>query len=215
VTDAERREVQLAVERILPLDARKLVTERRKELEEAQWLADALKRAEIKQWYTRATGVTFKNPDGTDRQKIIAKCHQGEPLRLEREPGNIHNPRAVRVLTHGGQQIGYLPDDLVGREGDRGVGWCLGKEMDQGLRVEARIAGIGRAGEHKALGVRIDLAFWNGPLSYQPKTPYFSASGRSQSAAKPRPAAGRGCLGALVLATALIFSLVIFLAVVI
>ena len=54
----------------------------------------------------------------------------GEVLKLTREPGNSHDPYAVRVDWRD-QQLGYLP---------RAENHAVAAEMDRGGRVEARIA---------------------------------------------------------------------------
>jgi hypothetical protein len=54
----------------------------------------------------------------------------GDRLTLTREPDNPHDPLAVRVDWRG-QQLGYLP---------RAENHAVATEMDQGGRVEARIA---------------------------------------------------------------------------
>lgn len=53
-------------------------------------------------------GVTFRNPDGTNRQQLLRKCMPGDPVALLHEPENKHDPNAIAVCTGAGQ-IGYLP----------------------------------------------------------------------------------------------------------
>ncbi|NQU60401.1 MAG: hypothetical protein HQ512_04665 [Rhodospirillales bacterium] len=53
-------------------------------------------------------GESFKNPDGTPRQKIIAALSEGAAVDLVAEPDNAYDDKAVAVMTPGGQ-IGYLP----------------------------------------------------------------------------------------------------------
>jgi len=60
----------------------------------------------------------------------------GDKLTLHREPGNPHDPHAVRVDWHG-QALGYLP---------RAENGAVAAEMDQGGRIEAR---IGRLRQHR------------------------------------------------------------------
>ena len=54
---------------------------------------------------------------------------EGDALTLTREPGNRHDPRAVRVSWRG-VQLGYLP---------RSDNAAVAAAMDQGWRVTARI----------------------------------------------------------------------------
>ena len=74
----------------------------------------------IKTIPTKVVGVTFPNPDGSDRQRIIARCHPGEDLALVHEPNNPHDNCAVAVrrktwLGRMGKQLGHL-DARLARE---------------------------------------------------------------------------------------------------
>lgn len=82
-------------------------------------------------------GAAHQNKDGTDRQTLLASCHEGLTVNLRREPDNPHDRWAIAVdLPHGGQ-LGYLP-----REDRR-----LASHLDQGLKAEAKIVEItGRTG---------------------------------------------------------------------
>ena len=73
-------------------------------------------------------GVTFPNPNGSDRQQFIKQCRPGETIRLIREPDNPHDPLAVAVLRANDQQVGYLP------RGDR-----LAYHLDRGGGARARV----------------------------------------------------------------------------
>lgn len=63
----------------------------------------------MEEYYLKVAGVTFRNPDGTDRQRIISKLHVGDGLRFVPEPNNPYDHMAVRVETESGVQIGYVP----------------------------------------------------------------------------------------------------------
>ena len=63
------------------------------------------------------TGCSYPNPDDTSRQDILAACKEGDPVTLEREPTNPHDPNAVKVVTALGQ-IGYCPRLVAERIGD-------------------------------------------------------------------------------------------------
>lgn len=56
-------------------------------------------------------GATYPNTDGTDRQRLIARCRVGDSLTLRAEPDNPHDRYAVAVLNGQGHQFGYLPSD--------------------------------------------------------------------------------------------------------
>jgi len=81
---------------------------------------------EVRHFYTKVAGVTFLNPDGKSRQKIIKKCRLGEELRLIPEPTNPHDPNAVAIYRQNNSQIGYLSADLaseIKRKLDSD--WCI------------------------------------------------------------------------------------------
>ena len=58
-------------------------------------------------------GESYRNSDGTPRQRIIRRLSSGDPLRLVREPDNRHDPDAVAVHARGGQ-VGYVARDQCG-----------------------------------------------------------------------------------------------------
>lgn len=55
-----------------------------------------------------ATGEVHSNHDGTCRQCELAACQPGDPLRLVREPKNLHDPNAIAIVTERGIRVGYL-----------------------------------------------------------------------------------------------------------
>lgn len=96
----------------------------------------------------RLTGERFANADGSDRQARIVQLAIDESLVLEREPGNVHDANAIRVLSAEGVQIGY-----VAREGAR---W-LAVQLDGGAMVVAVVDDIVEQ-DDGAFGVVIRLA---------------------------------------------------------
>ena len=61
---------------------------------------------------TFVMGQRETNPDGTDRQDIIAALAAGDPLTLRHEPTSF-DPNAIAVVAAGGV-IGYLPSKQAG-----------------------------------------------------------------------------------------------------
>lgn len=96
----------------------------------------------------RLTGERFANADGSDRQAQIVLLAIGEPLSLERELENPHDPNAIKVMSADGGQLGY-----VAREGAR---W-LAVQMDGGATVEAAVDDIVEQ-DDGAFGIVIRLA---------------------------------------------------------
>lgn len=79
-----------------------------------------LERVDSNAFYSKIRGVTFPNPDGTDRQKIIKQyCRPGQFLKLARVPTNEH-PDAIAVLVNINPnspkylQIGHLGSEVAG-----------------------------------------------------------------------------------------------------
>lgn len=97
--------------------------------------------------YTFAVvGESFKNDDGTLRQKIISAMCPGESVLLKREPDNKYDTNAVAVLNAGGRQIGYLKSAVAK--------WFAPK-IDAGAEYVARIEAINKTATDKGkmLGV--------------------------------------------------------------
>jgi len=59
-------------------------------------------------------GADYPNRRGPGRRFEIALCSPGDPITLEREPQNPADPRAVKVLSERGVQIGYLTAERAG-----------------------------------------------------------------------------------------------------
>jgi hypothetical protein len=73
---------------------------------------------------TKIRGVTKTNADGTRRQQVIkSECHAGDALYFAREPTNVADPNAIKVLRvvcsdvpdkpQLGAQLGYLSRELA------------------------------------------------------------------------------------------------------
>lgn len=70
-------------------------------------------RAEIdRDFHTKVVGVTFKNTDGSDRQKILSTCKNGDDIILEPTPSKEY-PDAIGVFTSKGKQIGNINAELA------------------------------------------------------------------------------------------------------
>jgi hypothetical protein len=85
----------------------------------------------------RVEGLTHKNPNGTNRQKILSKCKVGEPLNLVREPDDPKDEFAVAVFRLSGEKLGYL-SELVVQGSQTMTG--LAEYMDNGHHCTAEIA---------------------------------------------------------------------------
>lgn len=82
-------------------------------------------------------------------EAILPLLREGESLLLRREPENIHDCNAVRLLRQDGQPIGYLP------MADNSIPAAL---LDQGIPLLARLS-LGTPGQRRWLEARI---YWPG-----------------------------------------------------
>ena len=96
---------------------------------------------------TKVAGVSMTNADGTSRQEIIrTHVKEGDPLHLQPEPDNPHDPNAIQVRTTTGLQIGYLQREVAEKLRMAlqnevtitvTVSWVSGEKMvGVGLRIE-------------------------------------------------------------------------------
>jgi single-stranded-DNA-specific exonuclease len=95
---------------------------------------------------TKVAGVTFEG-----RQEIVRRLNAGDALVLERQPDNPVDPHAVRVLTAGGEQVGYLSARVAAR---------LAPSIDSGARYSATVSQVTGGpdavrGEERSFGVNI------------------------------------------------------------
>lgn len=96
-------------------------------------------------------GESKKNQDGSSRQAIIKRCHDGQLIRLVPEPSNPYDPAAIFVCTEHGEGLGY-----ISREHNE---W-IGKKIAQGQLLDSRIyAVIGGDKERRNVGILLSLTF--------------------------------------------------------
>jgi hypothetical protein len=108
-------------------------------------------------FFSKIAGVTFRNPNGTSRQKLIRKyVRAGTPLELVPEPDNPYseNGTAIGVWVRTGwlfkrlRQVGYIRD---------GVSEGLTEDMENGTKVTAHVAEVTGGGWFKSRGVNIEI----------------------------------------------------------
>jgi hypothetical protein len=68
--------------------------------------------ADITHFHTKVVGVTFKNPDGSSRQRILTSCQVWEAVALVRGL-NQDFPDSLAVVRENCSQIGYLGAQLA------------------------------------------------------------------------------------------------------
>lgn len=105
----------------------------------------------------KVAGVTFDNPDGTNRQDVLKRTKVGPDVSLVWERDNPHSKTAVAVYNRDGQQLGYLPEghDLA-RQVERGVATA---------RIKAITGGPGCLGQfipfnRKNYGCVLQIFIW-------------------------------------------------------
>ena len=69
--------------------------------------------ARFETFFTKIVGVSHRNPDGSSRQDLLARCTVGEHVHLVREPRNKHDANAIAVELQGGDSLGYLKASLA------------------------------------------------------------------------------------------------------
>ncbi|MES2173845.1 MAG: HIRAN domain-containing protein [Pseudomonadota bacterium] len=96
-------------------------------------------------------GESKKNIDGSSRQTIIKRCHEGQRVRLVAEPDNPYDGAAIFVCTERGEGLGYISRDHNE--------W-IGKKLAKGQLLDSRIyAVIGGDKERRSVGVLLSLTF--------------------------------------------------------
>jgi hypothetical protein len=84
---------------------------------------------------TTLEGVTDTNPDGKNRQEIIAQCSEGEMVKLVTYPQHPEDNAFIGVFDKAGNQIGHIDPKLARYS-------YLSHDMDHGCKVWARILEI-------------------------------------------------------------------------
>lgn len=80
------------------------------------------------EFYTKVVGVTFEG-----RQRYIRRMSVGEAVTLERDPSNIHDKNAIKVINKSGNQIGFIAKDLAKK---------MAANMDNGVKYKAEVSAI-------------------------------------------------------------------------
>ncbi len=100
---------------------------------------------EFKDFYTKIVGVTAKNADGVSRQTVIQTLRIGQKLHLQREPGNPHDPEAIRVITPKRVVVGYIHAKMAND---------LAPVIDAGYRFSVVVSSL-TGGDADSFGVNI------------------------------------------------------------
>lgn len=108
------------------------------------------------QFYTKVVGVSFRNDDGSERQRIIRDLDRkdmlnpGQELYLQREPTNPYDYNCIKVLGPDGRQIGNLSREIAAQ---------LSPEMARGKRYTATVNAVTGGGVDMSYGVNIIISY--------------------------------------------------------
>ncbi len=103
---------------------------------------------------TKIVGVTFSNPGGKSRQKLLKRCKKGDALLLIREPKNRYDRNAIKVCTQSHKQLGYISRELAED---------MAPLMDEGNRASAQILNVtGESTLGCNLGCNIEITWQEG-----------------------------------------------------
>jgi len=177
ITHDEYREIQLAVEAILPPEIRQSASTQRRnaevverELARAAGAAERERDRPVEYADFMVAGVRYE-----DRARRISRfVREGDIVALVRDLGNTFSKNAIQVRIQAGHQIGFVPE----------VDACvLAPLLDQGCKYEAsvkKILGYGRVPIPVVIArlyrpeASVDVAPWIAGLSS--KDPVFSPS---------------------------------------
>jgi hypothetical protein len=139
ITREECREVYRAVEAVLPPEVRRTAVANRRGVEAAkkaqaraareQERLERQRNAPIASANFMVAGCRYEGRPG-----IIARhANAGDPVRLSRDVGNRFSTHAIGVQLEGGQQIGFVPEEIATE---------LAPELDAGARCAAYMTKI-------------------------------------------------------------------------
>jgi hypothetical protein len=98
--------------------------------------------------YSKIVGVTFDNPDGISRQKVIESLEVSSPIKLKRDRENNYDKNAIMVVDSQSQQLGYLSKDIARQ---------LAPIIDDGKLIKVEICSLTGGGEYnRGVNIRIE-----------------------------------------------------------
>ena len=95
----------------------------------------------------KVSGVTFNNPDGVSRQKILSHMEKWEVVDIVREPDNPQDPNALLVMSGMGA-IGHI---------DRHYASMMSPLIAKGAKVLAKLSGLYGGKGGKNYGARVEV----------------------------------------------------------
>lgn len=106
-------------------------------------------------------GVSYSNPNGVSRQKIISGMSTNDLVSMVREPGNQFDKNAIAIF-FAGAQIGYLPKEISCRVTDFAFSPISGAVLSVGsaaagllgVRVKFQLPGRAINTNYSSLGLK-------------------------------------------------------------
>lgn len=109
----------------------------------------------------KVSGVSFNNPDGVSRQKILSHMRKWEVVDIVREQSNQHDENTIAVISGMGM-IGYL---------DKHSAKTVSSMIEKGTTVLAKLSELYGGKDRKHYGAAVDLH-----LHLPESIPYFEAT---------------------------------------
>lgn len=150
-------------------------------------------------------GESRSSRDGTSRQLLLLRCEPGDPIALERQPDNEHDPNAVLVVWQG-HDLGFLAKEDAA---------AIATSLDEGRAYKANVHKLtGGSADYPSYGLKVGVAWDGAPLpEARPLTDAKLSSRRARIAVqgRARDAGGafatqernRGCFGLVFMAIAI------------
>lgn len=182
VTERERRTLHLAVERVLPLESRKVAKSRRLEFEAEKAVEREANKPAFAANFSVA-GVVYEGRAAT----IDKHLRIDQPVYFVRDRYNEYDNNAIRIRLVGGHEIGYVP---------RAYASIIAPLMDSGYKQTGCCTNILNGRRAPTPFVQIDL--------HQPDSMVLGALNSEEAARhvqeiRKSSGCGLGCLGLILL----------------
>lgn len=133
-------------------------------------------------------GESRSSRDGTSCQLLLLRCKPGDPIVLERQPDNEHDPNAILVVWQG-HDLGFLAREDAA---------AIAPALDEGRAYQANIHKLtGGSADYPSYGLKVGVAWDGAPLSEaRPMTAAQLASRRGRIAVQGRARDAEGAFTA-------------------
>ena len=122
VTEAERRELIIGIERVLPKDVRDIVSPIRKGIEDE----DRKNNSRIDAFNFMIAGAKRHEY----QKRIEGNVNEGDAIYFIREPKNVADENAVKIYVRKDLHIGYVPREYA---------YDMAELLDEGMKYRAKV----------------------------------------------------------------------------